>query len=638
MADDVKVIIKALLDDKDFKKGINDITKKAGDSAKKQQGFLKKIKGSYILLAGVITGVVAAAFGKAVKMASEFEESNAKFGTTFAGVSKEANAMRRELVNSFGVSSLAATKLLSSTGDLLSGFGMTGDSALQMAGDVNKLAIDLASFTNAQGGAEAVSNALNRAILGERESLKTYGIAIREADIDAELLAKGMQNLTGEALLQAKGQATLAIAMRQSKNAIGDFERTQDSFANTMRRIKAVSEDVTVIIGQSFMEAVGPAVKEIGEFVKSKEGIEAIGNGVRGVVAAFLVLWSTIKTITNAGEILVQSTISGFKQIQLWAGAFKRGFSETMELVKEEQEKLKEKNAVDSQDISDSWENTTSKIKEMFSETFQLQVEGMDNIVDKNGETQGSITTTNVEELVKRDEAEKIAAQKSLARNEASLKAYGKQFEKLTEKQQIEAEKMRVKNNKLWDDIVNEAERGVDIIVDDYSDGLANMIVEGKKFRKTFGDFIKDLIKQVIKLIAKLVIAKAAKTALTGGLGLLFSKGGVVPKYMSNGGKVLYAANGVNMEPRGTDTVPAMLTPGERVLSVGQNEAFEKMISTLNLPSAGGSSVSNSETNNNQQDNRQFIFNNEQMGEASFGALVEEAELQDSRINMRGSG
>jgi hypothetical protein len=47
----------------------------------------------------------------------------------------------------------------------------------------------------------------------------------------------------------------------------------------------------------------------------------------------------------------------------------------------------------------------------------------------------------------------------------------------------------------------------------------------------------------------------------------ILAKGGVVP---------LYAANGAFV-PRGTDTVPAMLTPGERVLTVQQNQSFEQL-------------------------------------------------------------
>ena len=77
---------------------------------------------------------------------------------------------------------------------------------------VNSLASDLSSFTNYTGGAEGASQALTRAMLGERESLKLLGIVIREEDINVKLAAKGQKDLTGNALNLAKAQATLEIA------------------------------------------------------------------------------------------------------------------------------------------------------------------------------------------------------------------------------------------------------------------------------------------------------------------------------------------------------------------------------------------------------------------------------------------
>jgi tape measure domain-containing protein len=49
-------------------------------------------------------------------------------------------------------------------------------------------------------------------------------------------------------------------------------------------------------------------------------------------------------------------------------------------------------------------------------------------------------------------------------------------------------------------------------------------------------------------------------------------------QYFSEGGEVkpLYLAGGGAFKPKFTDTVPAMLTPGERVLSVEQNKQFER--------------------------------------------------------------
>ena len=136
-------------------------------------------------------------------------------------------------------------------------------------------------------------------------------------------------------------------------------------------------------------------------------------------------------------------------------------------------------------------------------------------------------------------------------------------------------------------------------------------------------------------MLIKMAAVKLAKAAFTGGVGLFFSKGGVVPDYMSNGGKVVYAAEGMNMQPKGTDTVPAMLTPGERVLSVADNKAFETLMSSLQLPSDEKATNSSNTTNNNQQDNRSFSFNNEQMGETSFNEFLDEMERLDVNPTRR---
>lgn len=230
------------------------------------------------LAVGAFGAAASVGIGKAITVASDFEETASKFGVVFDDVSAKAEQVAEDLQTNFGLSGLAARRLLGDTGDLLTGFGIAGDTALEMSESVNKLAVDLASFTNASGGAEAVSSALTKALLGERESLKTYGIAILEADVQAKLLEMGMANLTGEALRQAKAQATLQIAMEQSKNAIGDFERTQDSFANQSRIVKARLEDIGVELGQVFLPFATEAVTKIADFVSGLRGFTSEGG------------------------------------------------------------------------------------------------------------------------------------------------------------------------------------------------------------------------------------------------------------------------------------------------------------------------------------------------------------------------
>jgi hypothetical protein len=53
-----------------------------------------------------------------------------------------------------------------------------------------------------------------------------------------------------------------------------------------------------------------------------------------------------------------------------------------------------------------------------------------------------------------------------------------------------------------------------------------------------------------------------------------FAKGGLVPRYFANGGL-----------SRGTDTVPAMLTPGEFVMRKSAVDKFGPMLAAMNSPS-----------------------------------------------------
>ena len=309
------MMVRVGADTKDMERGLTAAQKRI----KTFRANINKI-GKSMMVAGV---VVAGAVGMIVKKASDFEEAFTKFGTVFQSVIDDANMVVKDLTKNYGLSKLAATEMLSATGDLLVGLGMQGEAALSLSERTQKLSIDLASFTNFSGGAKGASDALTKAMLGERESVKALGIVITEEMVKEHLLKEGKEKLTGMARLQARAEATLAIAISQSGSAMGDYQRTAGGLANTMRRLMARVDDLWVALGERLVpvfaflaDEATNALENIqdntGTFTKNMLGyFKTIAQGVMGLMLA----WNAFALHTfEAGE-----KVAGFgKKVLDW--------------------------------------------------------------------------------------------------------------------------------------------------------------------------------------------------------------------------------------------------------------------------------------------------------------------------------
>ena len=251
-------------------KGFDRAMKKAQKNLKK---FGKNIQRTGENLTTGLTLPILGLGAASLKLASDFEETNAKFNTVFSSIQEEAQQTAKVFSESFGLSDLAAKQLLSNTGDLLVGFGFTEQSALELSKQVNELAVDLASFTNFSGGAEGASAALTKALLGERESIKSLGIAITEADLKEFAAQHGL--VFKELDRVAKAQLTYQLALKQSSKAVGDFERTSHTFANQMRIAKAELTDAAISLGEHLIPMAQKAIRFFRELVDKFNSLSA---------------------------------------------------------------------------------------------------------------------------------------------------------------------------------------------------------------------------------------------------------------------------------------------------------------------------------------------------------------------------
>jgi len=301
------MMVRVGADTKEMESGL----KAAEARMKKFSEQCKKI-GRGMTIAGT---AIVAALTLVTKKASDAQETYAKFGTVFKDSSEEAEQAAKELTQRYGLSTLASKDMLSATGDLLTGLGLEGKAALSLSRRTQKLSVDLASFTNFSGGAKGASEALTKAMLGERESVKALGIVITEEMVKEQLLKEGKEKLTGMALLQAKAEATLAIAVTQSKNAIGDYERTSGSLANVVRRLKARLTDIWVIIGAKLIPVVTDLSKKVIKFVeKAKEWIEMHPKLAAKIVKVVAVV-GALMAILGPLAMVLPGLVTGFTML-----------------------------------------------------------------------------------------------------------------------------------------------------------------------------------------------------------------------------------------------------------------------------------------------------------------------------------
>lgn len=253
------------LDDSDYKKKLAGLEKQSNNTFEN----IAKAAAAYLSLRAI-----GAVVQKTVGTFSDLEEETQKFSVVFAGMGERTTKVLQQLQEEFGLSELAAKRMLAGTGDMLTGFGFDRSLALTLSEGAAKLGADIASFSNYAGGAAGATAALTKAMLGEAESAKLLGVVIKQdseefknlvkqamtTGVTIKELGKQGENIIVQSEQQARAVAALALAYQQSPNAIGDFKRSQDSIANQTRILQNTFEQTASVIGGDFSSAYRDAL------------------------------------------------------------------------------------------------------------------------------------------------------------------------------------------------------------------------------------------------------------------------------------------------------------------------------------------------------------------------------------------
>jgi hypothetical protein len=289
-----------------------------------------------------IGGVVAGAFtidaianfaSEAINAGSALNESMSKVGVVFGQNAKEITTWSKDSATAFGMSQQAALEAAGTYGNLFQAFGLGQAESAKMSKSLVQLAGDLASFNNVPV-ADAL-DALRSGLSGETEPLKRFGVALTDARLKSEALTLGIYDGKGALDAAQKSQAAYALILKDTRLAQGDYARTSDGFANTMRTLGAEVDNAKATIGTALVKAIQDAAQALGGPTGLATMIETTAQktanlvtGISQVVTQILTLaktvndasqkddlWGTLTlNLRNMADTLANQVIPGFSQ------------------------------------------------------------------------------------------------------------------------------------------------------------------------------------------------------------------------------------------------------------------------------------------------------------------------------------
>ena len=236
----------------------------AGD---KIAGIGGKISSAGNVLTGAVTAPLLAAGAAAISMASDYEESLNKVDVAFGESSDRIREFAKTTVDTYGIAEGTALDMAALFGDMATSMQVPRDEAAEMSEILVGLAGDLASFKNIS--LEQVGTALKSIFTGETESLKELGVVMTEANLDAFALAEGFGKTTAEMTEAEKVQLRYQYVLNATKNAQGDYARTADGTANSLRTMQESTKELGVAFGQELLPTITPVIQGATKMIKS---------------------------------------------------------------------------------------------------------------------------------------------------------------------------------------------------------------------------------------------------------------------------------------------------------------------------------------------------------------------------------
>lgn len=336
--------------------------KKAEELGGKISSFGDKVSSSGKKLLPA-TAAISGAGVVAFNAASDMAESQNKVETAFGSSSDKILKFADTTLDAYGIAKGTALDMASLFGDMATSMDIPRDKAADMSSALVGLAGDLSSYKNI--GLDVASSALKGIFTGETESLKSLGIVMTQDNLLQYAMKNGMIDTTktasqlekeqialekaqvayndavkkhgnnsleareaalkmsdAEATLNESQKASLdslsqqemvqlrySYVLNATRNAQGDFSRTSDGAANSLRIMQESVKEASAELGEVLLPIITPIIQKITEAIKWLASLDDSQKNaivsIAAVVAAIGPLLMIIGKVISIGGSIV---------------------------------------------------------------------------------------------------------------------------------------------------------------------------------------------------------------------------------------------------------------------------------------------------------------------------------------------
>lgn len=277
----------------------------------------EKIRQFGMSMTTYVSAPLAAVGTAAVKAASDYEENLNKVDVAFGKNAEAVKEWAKTATDSFGLSESHALEATALFGDMGTSMGLSTQKAADMSISLTGLAGDLASFKNISQ--DQAFTALESVFTGETESLKKLGVVMTQTNL--EQFAARHNKVYKELSEAEKVMLRYEYVMEKTQNAQGDYARTSDGTANSIKTFREEIDNLMVAIGQHLLPVITPLIQNLTEMVKSFSKLDPeVQNAIVKAGAALVVLGPLITAIGNIGMAIGSLVGLGGKVVGFFAG------------------------------------------------------------------------------------------------------------------------------------------------------------------------------------------------------------------------------------------------------------------------------------------------------------------------------